>query len=318
MIDTLAIVAPIFLLIGLGYAAVRQGWFAAAGLQALGGFVIRFSLPALLFNALAKRQIAEVLNLRFLAVYALGSLVTLALGLAWALWIRREGLTAGAIAAMGMCCSNTAFVGYPVMLQVIGPEASVALALAMVVENLLMIPLCLALADTGAQAGHGFVRAFGKALAGLPRNPIIVAIAIGIVFAGLQWRAPAPLGRAIDLMAASAGGAALFYVGGMLAGLPLRSMAADAAAVGVGKLLVHPLAVGGLLLLIGPVSPAGGHLAAAALLMAGAPMLGVYAIFGQKHGQQQACAARMLVTTLASFITLMGWIAVVHRLGLAG
>ena len=82
MLDTLGIVAPIFLLIGLGFTAVRRGWFAGAGLQALGGFVIRFSLPALLFNALAKRQIGEVLNLRFLAVYALGSLLTLALGLA--------------------------------------------------------------------------------------------------------------------------------------------------------------------------------------------------------------------------------------------
>jgi hypothetical protein len=304
MIDTLGIVAPIFLLIGLGFTAVRLGWFAGAGLQALGGFVIRFSLPALLFNALAKRQIGEVLNLRFLAVYALGSLLTLALGLAWARWVRREGLTASAIAAMGMCCSNTAFVGYPVMLQVIGPEASVALALAMVVENLLMIPLCLALADTGAQAGHGFVRAFGKALAGLPRNPIIVAIALGIVFASLQWKAPAPLARAIDLMASSAGAAALFYVGGMLAGLSLRQVAADA------------LAVGAMLLALGPVALIGGHLAAAALLMAAAPMLGVYAIFGQKHGQQQACAARMLVATTASFVTLMGWIAVVHRLGL--
>jgi hypothetical protein len=316
MLDTLGIVAPIFLLIGLGFTAVRRGWFAGAGLQALGGFVIRFSLPALLFNALAKRQIGEVLNLRFLAVYALGSLLTLALGLAWARWVRREGLTASAIAAMGMCCSNTAFVGYPVMLQVIGPEASVALALAMVVENLLMIPLCLALADTGAQAGHGFVRAFGKALAGLPRNPIIVAIALGIVFASLQWKAPAPLARAIDLMASSAGAAALFYVGGMLAGLSLRQVAADALAVSVGKLLVHPLAVGAMLLALGPVALIGGHLAAAALLMAAAPMLGVYAIFGQKHGQQQACAARMLVATTASFVTLMGWIAVVHRLGL--
>ena len=34
MLDTLGIVAPIFLLIGLGFTAVRLGWFAGAGLQA--------------------------------------------------------------------------------------------------------------------------------------------------------------------------------------------------------------------------------------------------------------------------------------------
>lgn len=317
MLDILAIIAPIFLVIGLGYAALRQGWFAAAGLQALGGFVIRFSLPALLFNALAKRSLAEVFNLRFLAVYALGSLVTLAIGLAWALWVKREGLSAAAIAGMGMCCANTAFVGYPVMLQVIGPDASVALALAMMVENLLMIPLCLALADTGAQQGHGFAKAFGKALAGLPRNPIIVAIALGLVFASLQWRPPPPVARAIDMLASSAGAISLFYVGGMLAGLSLRARAADAVVVSMGKLLLHPLAVGGALWLLGSASMVGGHLSAAALLMAGSPMLGVYAIFGQKHGQQQACAARMLVATTASFFSLIVLIGLVQRLGWA-
>lgn len=312
MLDILSIVAPIFLLIGLGYIAVRRAWFATSALQALGGFVIRFSLPALLFNALAKRSLGEVFNLRFLAIYAVGSLVTLAVGLAWAMGVKRHGLSAAAIAGMGMCCSNTAFVGYPVMLQVIGPEASVALALAMMVENLLMIPLCLALADTGAQHGHGFARAFGKALAGLPRNPIIVAIAVGLLFATAQWRLPAPVARSIDLLASSAGAVSLFYVGGMLAGLSLRATVADAAVVSIGKLLVHPLAVGAALWLLGPASVVGGHMSAAALLLAGAPMLGVYAIFGQKHGQQHACAARMLVATTASFFTLMGLIALVR------
>jgi len=266
---------------------------------------------------LAKRSIAEVFNLRFLAVYALGSLVTLALGLAWALWVRREGLSAAAIAAMGMCCSNTAFVGYPVMLQVIGPEASIALALAMMVENLLMIPLCLALADTGAQQGHGFAKAFGNALAALPRNPIIVAIALGLVFASLQWRAPAPVARAIDVLAGSAGAISLFYVGGMLASLSMRAMAADAAMVSLGKLVLHPLAVGGALWLLGSASLVGGHLSAGALLMAGCPMLGVYAIFGQKHGQQQPCAARLLVATTASFFSLILLVGLVHKLGWA-
>lgn len=316
MLDILAIIAPIFLLIALGFAAVRQAWFPAAGLQSLGGFVIRFSLPALLFNALAKRSLAEVFNLRFLAIYALGSLVALALGLAWALWVRREALSVAAIAAMGMCCSNTAFVGYPVMVQVIGPQASVALALAMMVENLMMIPLCLALADTGAQQGHGFLRAFGRALAGLARNPIIVAIALGLAFAMLEVPLPASIGRSIDLLASSAGAVSLFYVGGMLAGLSLRSMAADASAVAFGKLLVHPLAMAGALWIFGPVERVGPPMVVAAMLMAGAPMLGVYAIFGQRHGQQQVCAARMLVTTTVSFFTLIVLIAALKAVGL--
>ncbi|WP_088281329.1 AEC family transporter [Ideonella sp. A 288] len=319
MLDTLAVIAPIFLVIGLGFCAVRWGWFAAAGLPALGGFVIRFSLPALLFNALARRSFAEVMNPNYLAAYAAGSLLAMGAGLAWALGWKRLPLPAAAIASMGMCCANTAFVGFPVALQVVGPEASVALALSMMVENLLMIPLCLALADTGSGhdggGGRRFWSAFGKALAGLPRNPIIVAIAVGFMFAMLQWRLPAPVARTVDMLAAASAAAALFYVGGMLAGLSLRSMAADAAAVSVGKLVLHPLATAGALWTFGPVSPG---LATAAVLMAGAPMLGVYAIFGQKHGQQHACAARMLVATTASFVTLALLIGLLRQAAPAG
>lgn len=315
MLDVLAIIAPIFLLVGLGFSAVRGGWFASAGLVPLGGFVIRFSLPALLFNALSRRSFAEVLNLRYLAAYAAGSLLALAGGLAWAMLVKRERLTAGAITAMGMCCANSAFVGFPVALQVVGPEASVALALTMMVENLLMIPLCLALADTGADKGHHFGRALGGALASLPRNPIIVSIALGFAFAMVQWRLPAPLGKSIDLLAGAAAAVSLFYVGGMLSGLSLRSMAVDASAVSVGKLVLHPLGVTAALWLFGPVQPG---LAASAVLMAGGPMLGVYAIFGQKHGQQQRCAARMLVATSASFFTMALLIGLLHRTVLAG
>ena len=43
---------------------------------------------------------------------------------------------------------------------------------------------------------------------------------------------------------------------------------------------------------------------AAALVLAGAPMLGIYPILGQKCGQQAVNAASLLVTTVASFVTL--------------
>ena len=48
---------------------------------------------------------------------------------------------------MGLCASNSAFVGYPIALQLFGPAASVALALCSLVENLLVMPLSLALAE---------------------------------------------------------------------------------------------------------------------------------------------------------------------------
>ncbi|MFZ9440731.1 MAG: AEC family transporter, partial [Hylemonella sp.] len=82
----------------------------------------------------------EILNIPYLAAYALGSLLTLALGMLWARRVRGHQPKFSAIMAMGMACPNSGFVGYPIMLLTFGPVAGVALALNMVAENLLIIP----------------------------------------------------------------------------------------------------------------------------------------------------------------------------------
>ena len=46
-----------------------------------------------------------------------------------------------------MCASNSAFVVYPVALQLFGPAASVVLARCALVESLLIMPLSLAPAE---------------------------------------------------------------------------------------------------------------------------------------------------------------------------
>lgn len=301
MLEIFGVAAPVFVIIAVGFGAVRSGLVPAGWLTALGGFVVRLALPVLLFKSLSQRSLAEVMNLRYLAAYALGALATLALGLLWARLLRRQPLERSALMALGMACANSGYVGYPIALQVIGPVATVALALAMVVENLLMIPLCLALADSGGAAHEPFHRSFGRALARLRHNPIIIAMVAGLAFTISGLALPVPLARAVDMVAAASAPVALFYIGGILVGLPLRGMFADMGAVTFGKLVLHPLMVFAALLLLGPVDPL---LATGAVLLACAPMPSVYPIFGQKHGMQGFCAATLVVGTVISFPTI--------------
>ena len=83
MLEILGITIPIYLTIALGYACTRLGLFAKADMQVFGRFTLQLALPALLFNALSQRSVAEILNFNYLLVYALGSLMVLALGLWW-------------------------------------------------------------------------------------------------------------------------------------------------------------------------------------------------------------------------------------------
>jgi hypothetical protein len=140
-----------------------------------------------------------------------------------------------------------------------------------------------------------------RSLAGLGKSPIVLAIVAGLVFALTHLDLPGPLARAIEMLAGASAPTALFYIGGTLVGLHVGALAGQVAAVTLGKLVLHPLAVLAALLVVGPVAP---PLQIAAVLLACAPMLSIYPILGQKYGQQGVAAASLLVCTVAAFASM--------------
>ena len=158
MTAVLAVTGPIFALIGLGYVITRIGLFDAGDLRALGRYVVMLALPALIFRAVTARDLAEVIDPAYLAAYLGGSLLSLAAGYGLS---RRAGLdgAASTFQAMGVSCANSGFMGYPIMLIAMPAVADSALALNMIVENLVIIPLVLVLAEARSQRRHRPVRA---------------------------------------------------------------------------------------------------------------------------------------------------------------
>lgn len=308
MLSVLAITVPIYLVMAVGYLATRAGLFERADMRTFGKYVINLALPALLFNALSSRSVAEIFNPVFVAAYAGGSLLAMAAGLFWARRVAGKRLSAAAIVGMGTSCSNSGFIGFPLVTQVFGAStAGVGLALAMVVENFILIPLALALADAdvGDQPGGSRAQRLRAALLqsarGIARNPMIHGIALGFLFSVLGWRLPEPIAKAVNLFAMSCAAISLMVIGGSLVGIRARGMARDVGAIAAGKLLLHPLAV---LLLVVLLPDMQRDLQTAVVLMAAVPMLGIYPILAQKHGHDGMAAAAQLGTTVLSFFTL--------------
>lgn len=301
MLDILAITGPIFIVIAIGFAAVRSGLFAKADTRALGAFVINIALPAVLFKALSQRAFGEVMNLTHLAAYAIGSLVAFGVGVALMLVLRRQPMSKAAIVGMGMAMSNSAFIGFPVALQLFGQVAAVGLALALIVENLILLPLVIALAESsggkGAKLGRVVAQTFGRLL----RNPIVLAILAGFGASIVGLRPPEMVAKAIDMLALASAPVALFVIGGALVGQRVGGMVGDLGLIAAGKLVLHPVAVLTMFWLLPPVDPV---LQMAGVLFASAPMATLYPIFGQKYGQEGMCSAALVVTTIASFVTL--------------
>lgn len=307
MLSILAITGPIYIVMAIGFLAGRSGLFSGPDMRVLGRFVVNFALPALLFTALSQRPIADILNVRYLGAYAVGSLCMLLGGTALARFAQRKDMALSALIGMGMAFSNSGFVGYPIALQILGPPAAVALAMCMIVENVLLLPIGLVMAEMGGDHGHGWQRVLLQSLAALARNPIIVAIFAGFFVSLLGIPLSEPLVRTINMLSMASTALALFVIGGSLVGLQVKSVFSDTLTVALGKLVLHPLAVFAMLWLFAPVEP---HLRTAAIIFAAMPMMSIYPILAQKYDRQSFCAAALLVATLLSFLTVSGalWI----------
>ena len=305
MLTILGITGPIFIIIGIGFAAVRMGLLARADMRVLGVFVINVSLPALLFKALSQRALGELVSADLLIAYTLGSLLVGGLALGYVCLVQKRDLQSGAVLALGVSASNSAYIGYPIALQVFGPAASAALAVYAVVESLVMMPLALTLAEAGGSGGRPWYRALGDILLRLAKNPFILAIAAGVAWATTGVPLPAPLARVVDMLSTASAPVALFCIGGTLAGLHLKGLGADIGLIVVGKLLLHPLAVFVVTLALPGMSP---QLKTIAIMNACMPMMSIYPILGQKYGKEGICAAALITATALSFFTISGFL----------
>lgn len=308
MTDLFSLTAPIFILVAIGFAAVRLGWVPPEHVRALGFFVLHFALPALVLHALMAQDLRQTFNWSYVGAYGIGSLLAFAAVLLLFRALLRRPLAHAAIAALGGSASNSGFIGFPLASLALGAPALTALPLVMLVENILVIPLALALAETGSQGGSGLAGLLRHTALRLARTPLILAIVAGSLLSALGIALPMPVSAAVGMMADVSIPCALVVVGGTLAGLRAGSVASDVVWIVAAKLVLHPLAVAAAFALIGGVPPG---LMAAGIILAAAPMLTVYPIMGARFGQERMCAAALLAATLASIATLVVVLALV-------
>jgi hypothetical protein len=302
MLSVFALTLPIYLIIALGYGVARSGYVALADMRAIGRVVLRVAMPALIFLALARAPLHETLRRDFIAGYALGSLVVFGAGFALARGPLRRTMPLAALEALGMSCSNSAYLGMPVAAILVGDVALQAFAMAMLVENILVIPLAVTLAE--ATGGGGRLVALRRTLAGMAQNPLLIAVLAGAAASLTGLPLPAALLQVLGMLAPVAAPVALLVIGAAVSDLPPAGVGGLAVArVVLGKLVLHPLAVLAGLYLLGPPP---GPLLTSGVLIASVPMLSIYALFGLRWGNETMAAAALIAATVISFFTVSG------------
>lgn len=301
MFDVLNVTAPIFTIVAAGYLAVRIGLITPQGIRSLVNYLIYFGLPALLFKAISQRDLSEIIHIDFLLAYGGGSLLAFLILFLISRYYLSQSLTESALFGMGGSFSNSLLVGFPMLSISHGELAAIVLALALLVENFLMMPLTLALADYGRHRQDGFMSALAKVIPAVLKNPFILAIIIGVGFSVFRIETPQVAAQVIDFLARSVTGIGLFAIGGILVGFDYNGQKRRVSVIVATKLLVHPLVVWGLFMMLPAADP---QIMVAAVILASMPMFSMFTVIGERYGLGQICAASLVPATVLSFVSI--------------
>ena len=248
-------------------------------------------------------DLATALNWSFLSLYALGSLATFTIVSLLSSLVWGNTQTLAVLKGFGASMSNSAFIGYPLLLQSFESPPLAAFSFVILVENLLMLPLVLSLLERSVLQSRSVSILFTlrSVLVRVFRHPIMISILAALLTALFKIPIPQVINTAADLLTAAAAPVALFMVGGSLVGTTVRGNRLDISVTCIAKLFIHPLMMFGLVLFFPDLNP---ELKLAAILLAAAPMVNIYPIFGVQYGYANFTASTLLVTISVSFFTI--------------
>jgi malonate transporter and related proteins len=263
-LDLIARIAPFFAIVAVGAVAARLGLLGARLSGWLSAYTFWVGFPALLIRWLGDAPAPAASQALAMGLYGL-TMTALLLG-AW-IAARRMGLAKETAAGLPMVSGlgNTAFLGAPLAVAVLGDGVRAQAAALVAIDFILLMGLAVAILQTGT-AAVGLPGALRRVLA----NPTVLGAACGLTLAATQTRLPGPADQLLTWLALTASPVALIALGGLIGregGWPRREDQGPLILALTLKLMLAPLLVW-LVLGAAAVAP---ELRATATLLAACP-----------------------------------------------
>lgn len=295
----LGAVLPVFGLVACGYLAGRFGIVTQASSHALNQFVYAFALPAMLFVAVYRGSLDEILSGAFLLAVIGATLGTALVGFFLSRYVNGATPAESTLRALNASFANTGYLGIPLVSVAYGERAALPAALATVATNIVSFALAIVCLELFVNPHRGGVR---RALGGVLRSPLIWPIALAVALVSLEIKIPLPVERFATLLAAAAGPCALFAIGLFVSQLSIRAGAAASWQSSVLKLVLHPLLMALLAFYVLEIDP---FWAKIAVVCAALPLGATAFVLAQRYKLLEAeTSTGAVVSTAASVITV--------------
>lgn len=318
-VQTLSVIVPFFVLVLIGYVATRGKLIPVVAVGGLNGFVLYFALPAALFQSAANTPTADLLNPGAATLWTVVGLGLMSIAVATGRRGGRSWLDAsfgGLVAVNG----NTVFMGYPIVLALLGSEAAGVIVIVLLIDVVVMQSVTIAMTQRDQRGSLGAnLRSAAKRVL---QNPMPWAIVLGAIWGIVSGRTgvetPGPVNAVLDMLGGSATPVALFTIGAVLAREALRPRLVGKPATTTAKpdvwwltalkLLAHPILVWGLGMLgIRAGFPLNGADLTALALLAALPSAANVSMLAERLGADNWRIAKVIMlSTTVGFVTFTG------------
>lgn len=302
------IIGPIFLLLALGYLSVKLNLLSKLQIAAVGAFVIKVALPALLLQSLSAKDLHEIWFPEYFAVYG-GATFLLYIAAFFILsHYFKNTKSETAILSLGASMSNTGLIGAAVLTLLMGQKAMTYISLVVIIESVFLIPAVLVLAELNMKKS-GNVNLFAiikDTVLTLVKNPIFMGVVFGIIFATFKIEIPHQLDQVLLMLGQTASPLALFAIGGGIVGLSLKYVNLQSVYLVISSNLIFPLLVFLGLTYLTDVSQ---EMIYTGTIIASLPMPTIFAMLGQAYGLSEKTLTPLLMSTIVGFVVMSGLIA---------
>jgi malonate transporter and related proteins len=298
LLHLVALTAPLFLLVLVGFALSRFGWPRSAS-DALTRFVFTVAVPTLLFRLMSGFSHLPRVDLRLLIAFFGGCLVVYAIGRLLGAWLFRMDGATQSVFAIGGIFSNNVLLGIPLAKVTLGDASLPAVSLVLVFNSLTLWTL-VSVSVEWAKHRDLSMAGIAKTGRGVLRNPVVASILGGTGFGFLNWPLPGVIDQTLQMVSQAAVPLSLIALGMGLAEFGVRAGWRESTAIAVLKLVAQPLVVYALARMLG-LPP----LETSAVVMLAALPVGanVYLMARQFGVLGSAVASSIVLTTALAALT---------------
>lgn len=311
MLSILAVIAPIFALIALGYVAVRQRLYPADGVKALIAFVNNFATPCLLFYSIGTSDFRAAFNIGIIGPYYLGAFVCFALGILVARRVFRNRPGESVSVGFSGTFTNTVLVGLPLMTRAYG-EGALPVTLSIIgLHGAILLTLGMVTMELTRRDGQPLGPTLVLAVRRVGSNPLIWGILGGIAVSLLGIELIEPVAAFFRIIGQAVVPAALFGIGGALNEFKLSDNWKQALVASLIKLIIHPAIAYVLMIFVFHVPM---DIARYGILLSSMPAgINIY-VFATFYDRGVSVAANtILISTVLSALTITGWLFVLSH-----